>query len=342
MTDIDVTPAPVENTLKPRPRRRLRRALIVVGSVLGALALIAGALAAWFLWAPAPAEPELDAQVVTGSVEVDGMTREYLAVVPAALPEDAPVVFAFHGSRMDAAGMRAATGYRFDELAVDRGFVAVYPQGYEQTWHDCRAETPYPARMDDIDDVAFVEAMIDDLSVEQGTSTREVFATGLSNGGHLAYRLATEAPQLVRGVAAFAAAYPARENDVCVWEGTPVPTMIVLGDADPINPFEGGVAGTFGGSLGAVLSAEESAAFLADRNGDASLPESAPYANTDAAGDTDVTTTRYDGEAPVLLFAVAGGGHVVPNPTYTQPRVMGGTTAHLDGPLAAVEFFLGE
>ncbi|GAA1465912.1 alpha/beta hydrolase family esterase [Microbacterium thalassium] len=331
--EIDVT-APAR-----RPRRRLRKALIITGSVLGAIVLSLGALAAWFLYAAAPAEPELDADVVRSSIEVDGMAREYVAVVPADLPADAPVVFAFHGSRMDAEGMRAASGYRFDELAAERGFVAVYPEGYEQTWHDCRATTPYPAREDDVDDVAFVEAMVADLTDAYGTSTERVFATGLSNGGHMSLRLATEAPDVVHGVAAFAAAYPADESNVCEWEGEAVPTMLVLGTADPINPFDGGDAGTFGGSLGTVLSADDSAAFLADRAGDATTAEVAAYANADAAGETDVTRTVYGGDAPVVLFAVEGGGHVVPNPTYAQPRVMGATTSHLDGPLAAVDFF---
>ncbi|WES63077.1 PHB depolymerase family esterase [Microbacter sp. GSS18] len=326
-----------------RPRRLwLRRTLIVLGSVVGALVLTAGALGAWFLYAPAPAEPELDAQVVEGSVRVGGMTREYLAVVPDDLPEDAPVVMAFHGSRMDAAGMRAASGYRFDELAVERGFVAVYPEGYESTWHDCRAETPYPARLEGVDDVAFVDALIGDLASAHGTSTDRVFAAGLSNGGHFAFRLATEAPDLVQGIAAFAAAYPADESSVCTWAGASVPAMLVLGTADPINPFEGGEAGTFGGTLGTVMSADDSAAFLAERAGDATRAETAPFTNTAAEGETDVTRTLYEGGAPVVLYAVEGGGHVVPNPIYAQPRAMGATTAHLDGPLAAVDFFLGD
>ncbi len=237
--------------------------------------------------------------------------------------------------------MRAVTGYRFDELAVERGFVAVYPQGYEKTWHDCRAATPYPARTDDIDDVAFVSAMIDDLAASFGTSRERVFATGLSNGGHLSIRLGTEAPDLVQGVAAFAAAYPADENNTCEWSGTAVPTMFVLGTADPINPFDGGTAGFVGSDLGLVLSADESAAFVADRNGDGPDGATSVFANTDAEGDSDVTRTVYDGPAPVVLFAVEGGGHVVPNPNAVQPRIMGGTSAYLDGPLAVLDFFLG-
>ncbi|WP_062528921.1 alpha/beta hydrolase family esterase [Demequina rhizosphaerae] len=328
-------------TTAPRRRPRWKRALAITGSVVGGLVLVGGALGAWFLYAPAPDEPGLAASVERRTLEVDGMTREYLAVVPDGLLDDAPVVLAFHGSRMDAEGVRAAAGYRFDELAVERGFVAVYPEGYEMTWHGCRAETPYPARLDDVDDVAFVRAVVADVAEQDGASTDMVFATGLSNGGHMSIRLAEEAPDLVQGIAPFAAAYPAESNNVCESSGAAVPTMFVLGTDDPINPFEGGEAGTVGGSLGEVMSAEESAAFVAERNGLDMTPEIAAFANTDAAGASDVAVTVYDGAAPVLLFSVDGGGHVIPNPVYSQPRVMGGTTAYLDGPAAAVDFFLG-
>ncbi|MWB98979.1 alpha/beta hydrolase family esterase [Agromyces seonyuensis] len=329
-----------EGGAAPKPRRRrVRRVLAWIAGALAGLLVVGGVAAWWFLWAPAPAEPDLAAEVVSGTIEVDGLERSYLAVVPDDLPAGAPVVLAFHGSNMDAAAMRSATGYRFDELAVERGFVAVYPQGYEKTWHDCRAITPYPARTDDIDDEAFVAALVGRLGADYGIDADRVFATGLSNGGHFSLRLALERPDLVAGVAAFAAAYPLPAHNVCEPSGTGVPTMLVLGDADPINPFEGGMADAFGTELGEVYSAAESAAELAALNGDAAEPTSSPYSNTAADGETDVTAIVYDGPAPVELYEIAGGGHVVPNPVYAQPRLMGGTTQHLDGPLAAVDFF---
>ncbi|MDN4476262.1 PHB depolymerase family esterase [Demequina sp. SYSU T00192] len=340
MTVPDTTVSAAPESARPR-RPRWKRALAITGAVLGGLVLVLGGLAAWFLYAPSADEPELAATVERRTLEVDGMTREYVAVVPDDLPADAPIVLAFHGSRMDAEGLRGASGYRFDELAVERGFVAVYPEGFKQTWHDCRASTPYPARIRDVDDVAFARAVVADVAALDGAGADMVFATGLSNGGHMSIRLAEEAPDLVQGIAPFAAAYPAPSNNECEASGAAVPTMLVLGSDDPINPFEGGEAGGFAGSLGQVLSAEESAAFVAERNGLSMTPQVAAFANTDAAGASDVTVTAYDGAAPVLLFSVDGGGHVVPNPVYAQPRIMGGTTEFLDGPQAAVDFFLG-
>ncbi|GLI28523.1 hypothetical protein ARHIZOSPH14_27650 [Agromyces rhizosphaerae] len=331
------TTSPTGATTSAAPKRRrsrLRRALIVAGSILGGLVLVIGGLGAWFLYSPAPAEPELAASVEQHTITVDGLERTYTTVVPDDLPADAPLVLAFHGSNADSAAMRTVAGYRFDELAVERGFVMAYPDGYEQTWHGCRAETPYPARIDDIDDVAFAEAIVGAAASDLGIDTSRVYATGLSNGGHMAIRLGAERPDLISGVAAFAAAQPAPANDTCEWSGEAVPTMFVLGTADPINPYEGGEAGTLAGSLGDVYSAEESARVIAERNGVAGEPV------VERTGD-DVVRTAYgdDTDAAVVLYTVEDGGHVVPNPVYAQPRVMGATTAHLDGPLVAWEFF---
>ncbi|MFF2369698.1 alpha/beta hydrolase family esterase [Agromyces sp. NPDC058110] len=324
-------------------KRRRRRALVIAGSVIGALALVIGGLAAWFLYTPTPAEPRLAATVEQHTVTVDGLERTYTTVVPDDLPANAPAILAFHGSNSNGDQMRTVTGYRFDELAVERGFVAIYPDGYEKTWHDCRTSTPYPARLDDIDDLAFTEAMIDATEADYGIDRSRVFATGLSNGGHFSMRLGVERPDLVKGFAAFAAAYPEPSNFSCTDSGAPEAAMFVLGTADPINPFAGGKASAFGSDLGMVNSAEASARLWAERNGLDAEPEVEKVKDGVETDDTDVTRTVYgDGTStPVVLYAVEGGGHVVPNPNYSQPRIMGGTTQDLDGPLAAVEFFLG-
>ncbi|SFR74915.1 polyhydroxybutyrate depolymerase [Agromyces sp. CF514] len=341
-TSTPTADSPATPTAKPR-KRRLKRALVITASVIGGLALVVGALGAWFLYSPMPAEPELAATVETHALTVDGLERTYTTVVPDDLPADAPMILAFHGSNANGAQMRTMTGYRFDELAVERGFIAVYPDGYRNTWHDCRTSTPYPARLDDIDDVAFTEAIIGATEAEYGIDRSRVFATGLSNGGHFSMRLGAERPDLVKAFAAFAAAYPEASNFSCTDSTTPEAAMFVLGTADPINPFTGGEASAFGTDLGMVNSADDSARLWAERNGITAEPVVTRVKDGVETEDGEVTRTVYgaDTAAPVVLYAVEGGGHVVPNPKYSQPRIMGGTTQDLDGPLAAVEFFLG-
>lgn len=43
-----------------------------------------------------------------------------------------------HGSKQTGESLRKATGYAFDKLADQHGFVTVYPDAYERRWNDCR------------------------------------------------------------------------------------------------------------------------------------------------------------------------------------------------------------
>ncbi|WP_159450192.1 PHB depolymerase family esterase [Demequina sp. NBRC 110056] len=324
----------------PRPRRRLRRALIWTASILGGLVLVLAGLFLYFVWVPAPEEPDLDADVVHASLTVDGLERTYTAVVPEGVEPGAPLWVALHGSNMDGDGMRGATGFQLDELAVEHGFVVLYPDGYEKSWHGCRTETPYPARIDGIDDVAFLEALIGEAASEYGSDPARVYGVGYSNGSHMLFRMAAESPGTFAGIQANAANYPAADNYGCEPLTEPVPTILVEGTSDPINPYEGGQAGAFGQNLGEVLSAQDSALAIAAVNGVEDEATEEVVGGT--AGEADaVTATVYGAasDAPVALFTVEGGGHTVPNPVTQTPRIMGGGTEHLNAPVVAWELF---
>jgi hypothetical protein len=76
--------------------------------------------------------------------------------VPRQLSAHAPLLVLLHGSRQTGASFRRATGYAFDRLADQHGFVAVYPDGYDRHWNDCRHRGRYAARKLGLDDVGFV------------------------------------------------------------------------------------------------------------------------------------------------------------------------------------------
>jgi polyhydroxybutyrate depolymerase len=51
------------------------------------------------------------------------------------------------------------------------------------------------------------------------------------------------------------------------------------------------------------------------------------------------TTWSESGKAPVVLYTIHGGGHVVPQPYFRFPVVVGRQTKDLDAPLAIWDFF---
>jgi polyhydroxybutyrate depolymerase len=318
-------------------RRVLR--LVLIGGC--ALLLVLGAAVGYFLYSPAPEVPRLSASVQRASLPVGSLRRSYAFYVPARLAPNPPLLLALHGSMGDARRMRQASAYGFERLADEQGFIVVYPEGYEGYWNDCRKKGPYAARRLGIDDVAFMRALSAHFRSAYGVDSARVFAVGLSNGAHLGYRLALEAPELVRAVAVVAANLPTEENSNCAPVDGAVPVLILNGTEDPINPFEGGRVTLFGfGDRGTVRSARESAAYFARRNGIAGAPvvERIPQERS-APTSAERALWRSVTGADVVLYTIHGGGHTLPQPGARFPRLLGRTHQELDGPAEIWRFF---
>ena len=321
---------------KPKWKRRLLRILLwLVGVVAVVLALLF-----YLLYAPAPSEPELSVRPHRGTIRVGQLERTYLLYASARQAAPAPLLVVFHGWMGSPAKVRVETGYEFDRLADRHGFVVAYPQGHEGGWDDCRAASDSAARLG-IDDVGFVEALVARLTQERNIDPARVFVVGLSNGGQFVFRLALERPELLAGAAVFAASLPAPENLDCTARGTPPPVMIVNGTRDPINPYRGGNASIFGFvDLGPVRSAIGSAAYFAGAGGagETAITRISPGDRSDGTW-VERSVWQSPGRSEVVLLAVNGGGHVVPQPVYRPPRLLGRSTTAINGPVEAWSFF---
>lgn len=313
--------------------------LLLVG---GGLLVLAAVGYGYYLYAPVPPVPPLSAALQAATLRVGGRDRAYRAYVPAHLPPHAPLVLVLHGSNIDGATMRQWTGYEFDELADRHGFVVLYPDGYQKNWNDCRRTAPFPAKLENVDDVGFLRALVAKYQADYGIDPARVYAFGYSNGGQLAFCLAMEEPRLVAAIATAGANLPSPDNCLCPLEGPTARVLLVAGTQDPISPYAGGEVTLFGfGSRGLVLSAQATAAHFARRNGLTDSPLEATLPHQRAADPTSVTRLTWGrGPAPgVALYSVHGGGHVVPQPRYRFGRLLGRTTGDLDAPLAAAQFF---
>jgi polyhydroxybutyrate depolymerase len=303
-------------------RRIAAAAALVLAGLVG--------LGVWGLRMESPDAPSLPGTLVAGSLEHGGHTRTWHAYVPARPLTSPALVFVLHGSMGDWEQARGGYAYAFDELAERDGFLPIYPDGFERHWNDCRKAGPYAANAQDIDDVGFLAAVVDRFVSEHGADPQRVFATGISNGGQMALRLALEAPDRVRAVAPVVASLPAGPNLDCEPAGRPVSTLIMNGTADPMNPFEGGEVALYGvfGSRGAVLSSEDSIDYFRELAGyDARPSEILALPDRDPGDGSTVEVRRWraPGRRSVDLYVIQNGGHNAPHPRVTLPRLLGPT-----------------
>ncbi|MBV1774693.1 prolyl oligopeptidase family serine peptidase [Burkholderiaceae bacterium DAT-1] len=163
--------------------------------------------------ADAPASTQ--AQDLAGDQErtlrVGGERRTYRLHVPRGYQPHhaAPLVLALHGGGGSASYMADDANYGLISKSEQSGFVVAFPNGYSKlpggkfaTWNagGCCGD----ARDRQIDDVAFLKAVVADIKSQLAIDARRVYAIGMSNGGMMSHRLACDAPEVFRAIASVA------------------------------------------------------------------------------------------------------------------------------------------
>ena len=122
-----------------------------------------------------PGTSEDDGVVQTEhKLTVDGRERTYVVQAPERPRDKLPVVFFFHGG--GGRGERvAARGFR--GMVAKENLLAVYPSGWKNHWNDGRQAARIPAQTENVDDVRFVRAIVDDLEKRYPIDRSRIFAT---------------------------------------------------------------------------------------------------------------------------------------------------------------------
>lgn len=283
-----------------------------------------------------PACVSVSAQGLTQhGIQHDGRQRTYLMHRPVGAERKAPprsLVLVLHGGGTAADTMVRLTHGRFNELADRDNVVVVYPQGIDHAWNDGRDPSASPAHRDRIDDVEFLRAVIREVAVREGVDPARVFATGISNGGMMAFRLGCEQPEVVRAVAPLTASIPTPLKPVCQ-HATRVGLLLMNGTEDPLVPYGGGEIRTTlfgrGKTRGEVLGTEEAVALWASHAGCPKTAQRSPLPDLAEDG-TRVTRESYEpcsSGARVELYRVDGGGHTWPGGRQYLPEFMVGRTS---------------
>jgi polyhydroxybutyrate depolymerase len=295
--------------MRPHSRPSSRRTPQRAASVAAVIALMS-AVACTINGPTAAGESGVwSAGTAAHATAVGALTRTFLVHVPpkkrlnsSSLPIPWPLVIVLHGSAGDGATIEQQSG--MDSVADASRFLVAYPNGsggsfglYPSDWNAgncCGA-----AYRDNIDDLGFITALIQEVSAHVPVDARRIYVAGFSAGGRMAYHVAC---QLAPTIAAIGVISGSLVDNGCMPAIT-VPLFAVHGTGDPEVPYDLDAPAPTG-----------TVPALAD-----SLPPSVQYwtalngctSGSDSTTSADVVRTIFSPctAADVAFYTIEGGTH---------------------------------
>lgn len=274
-----------------------------------------------------------------GYIALGGLKRTYDLHLPTGYEKGKPMplLFVLHGGGGDAHKVARLTG--LSRAADSAGFIVCYPNAVNGHWNDGRQVRRFRSQRHDIDDVGFIDALIDRFAEDLGIDRQRVYVTGISNGGMMCHRLGCELSGRISAIAPVAASLP----EPMAGSGRPergVSVLAINGTADPLVPYEGGGVG-LRAKRGEVISVPKTVKFWVTADGCGMKPEVTELPDIDPDDGIEVVRERYSGgrdSSEVILYRVEGGGHTWPSGARRTAR-FGKTARDIDATRVILEFF---
>jgi polyhydroxybutyrate depolymerase len=272
------------------------------------------------------------------TLDFGGTQRRYIVHVPPAYnaARPWPLVLSLHGSNSN--GQIQLEFTAMNETADREGFIVVYPFGTgarERMLFWSAGNCCGYAHDHMIDDVGFIHALVDELNRQLSIDPAAVFATGMSNGAMMVYRLASEMADVfaaiapVAGTMGTASCQPSRPVSVIQFHGT----------NDEFVPVEGGV-GKRSVTGTKHYSVEHSIHAWVQANACPAMPAVTTLANHIDDGTTTEVQVYGPGRdrSEVVLYLIHGAGHIWPGRP-PRPHYLGKTTYNVSANEVIWEFF---
>lgn len=173
---------------------------------------------------------------------VGDIEREYIIYAPAHYNTKTSnaAVIVLHGGGESAQYIMDETGWT--SKSDQKGFLAVFPEGTrpdsskpaglktnQQTWSDGSGRFPHHEHRN-IEDIAFMEKVIDNIISSFGVDSRHIFVTGFSNGASMTLRVGVELSDRVAAIAPVAGGLWVEEPKL----NQPVSLLYISGTKDPL------------------------------------------------------------------------------------------------------------
>ncbi len=255
----------------------------------------------------------------TRTITVEGKTRRYAIYIPGDLGNSShPLIFELHGGGIYIEDMTGESGYKtpyklWMNIADTEKFIVVYPEGLngaygKPTWNDCRMNSVVSSNADD---VFFISTLIDELSSKYNIDQNRIYASGTSNCGMMALRLAVELSDRIAAAAVVAASMP--DVTECSQLTNPISVLFMNGTDDNHLPYTGGtVSNPPNPNFGSVFSTDTSVSIWVHFDKTDTLPVSYTFPdldNTDGGNVEKYTYANGIEGTEVVLYKINGGGH---------------------------------
>jgi polyhydroxybutyrate depolymerase len=194
------------------------------------------ALAAWGLWPAAASQSGLVPGETTRTITIGGRNRTFLLHVPPSYTGTSPVplVLDLHGFTSNSGQQAGLSGFRRKSDEV--GFIVAWPQGVSNSWNafGCCGTADFF----NIDDPAFLRAVVARISQLGNIDRRRVYITGLSNGGFMTHRMACVAADIFAAAAPVSA--PLNTSTATCRPSRPITVVAFHGLNDGVVAYNGG------------------------------------------------------------------------------------------------------
>ena len=278
------------------------------------------------------------------SIIFAGLERTYRIHMPPSYDKSKPLplLIALHGGGGSGEKMEELTLRGFNRLSDKEGFIVVYPDGIEKHWNDGRENVKYRAHQEKIDDVGFISALIDHLAKQYNIDINRVYATGISNGAMMSFRLGCELFEKIAAIAPVAGSMPENLPIRCSPLRS-ISVLVISNTEDPLVPWAGGEIRFGCQKFGKVLSVPESVKFWVTHHQCSQSPSITWEPDRDSKDGTRVRKESYNQcreGSEMILYAIEGGGHTWPGGhQYLPAWIIGKTSRDIDSNQVIWDFF---
>lgn len=264
---------------------------------------------------------------VVDSIVSGGIYRTYRLYVPAIYNGSSarPLVFNLHGYTSNATAQQQYT--IFEPIADTANFLMVFPQGTK----DGSSQPFWNAGMSSslVNDIAFLNALIDSLDLTYNIDLNAVYSCGMSNGGFMSHTLACESSNRFTAIASVTGSIFTTQYGANCHPTRPVPAMQISGTADGTVPYAGGSG---------MMPIDSVVKYWVTKN---NCNPTAAFSNVPNTSTSDGCTAEhyvYSGGnlgSSVELYKVIGGGHTWPG----SPFIIGTTNQDFSASKEIWRFF---